>query len=327
MTAELFAYQLTANVRGRPKEQLRMGELHGPGAGGPLLDAFDDVMAPGWEFPPPPEAGLENRTRISTTMGCQADPDVPHSRMGRVQADRTAVPHDLRRAVTTQPIRVTSDDWEGRPIFFYLLAPPGTFTALLLTERTGGFGIVTSFWNRYVIPRLRQTFSDTKFDFGYYNPRPVWEEYLAHGQGLEGLQLRRSLRARDEAEEVDGAPVFKDVGRLLTRIDRATRPARETVASVFQSGDRAEALALLLPEEERDAVNPAEYDEVAVDAIISGRKRRVRLGREHVPPIGYPVTVDAGDDGYPSLEGMAAHSRELIADIGGAAGLRMPDLI
>lgn len=318
---ELFAYTITAHVARHKNQSLRLGHLYGDGNGGHLLDAFDAAMAAGAAWPPEEKRDPNGSTTVAKVMFSQPDPDLPSARFGRIEVDRQAPRHELHRAAEDEVISVTDRDRQGRPLFFYLLCPPESRYALLLTERSGGFGIVRSFWQGYLKGELRRSFEGVTFEIGYFNPRHVWDEYLERGQGVEGLEARRVVKEIDETKAIDDPARETPFANVLTRVDRKLAPARERVASILRNNDAQEAVRLVLPDHE-DEIDPSDYDEFALRLEIANKKRLVRLGDPDVPPVGYVVEgMDLDEDDYPEPEAMATFARDLINGIGGPIGL------
>jgi hypothetical protein len=96
------------------------------------------------------------------------------------------------------------------------------------------------------------------------------------------------------------------------------------VADLFRSGSRAAAIELLLGDEDVpiDLGSLDDYDTVSIDIELDGKNRRVILGRDRYPQIGYPVDgIDVDDEGYPDMNSLARAAAELAQEIGGPIGL------
>lgn len=326
MVSELFAYTVTAHKRGDKSNRLRMDKLDatdGSKSGSDVLAAFDAVVKKGVEWPPPPAAGQDDTretiSRVETVTTPKADPRV---RYGRVRVTRAAIRHDVEQAGTGNTIAIQDEDREGRPLFFWFVAPAGLTNALLLTERRQRFGIVSGFWANVLLARLKSQFSGATSELNYFVPNPVWEQYKEKGGGIEGLVLQRVMAEDREDRELD-EPTRRKAGGLVTlQVDRSVLPARQKVADVFRKGDKAQAIELVVGDT-AEAFDSEQFDTVKMKVVIDGKRRTVVIGKDRVPQIGYPVTgVRLDNEGYPKADDMAKFATNLARGIGRPIGIR-----
>lgn len=324
MSSELYAYTITAHPRRDQNQQLRIDALLGDAAGGDLLEAFDTLIVKGAEWPLPPEEGAQDTRRTLARVDVIQKPlDDSRVRWGRVRVSREAVRHDVEQAQTGETIAILDEDREGRPLFFWLVAPTRSTSVLVLTERRARFGIVTGFWRTFLLGHLRASFPGITFDLNYYVPEPVWDQYLQRGDDVRGLVLRRVLAEDRENIELDTPTRRRPAGTLTTYVDRRVVPRRERVAQALQANDRPGAVELVLGEQANSVGDVDRYDSVSLRLTMAGKRRTVALGREIAPQIGYPVS-DVGQDheGYPLPQDMARFASELAREIGGPLGIR-----
>ncbi|MDP8928742.1 MAG: hypothetical protein M3O70_09250 [Actinomycetota bacterium] len=324
MSSELYGYTVTAHVRRDKNQHLRVDQLHGDHGGGDLVDVFDTVVQPGVQWPPPPEEDVEDTRDTIARVERVNTPDTdPRVRWGRVRVTRGAVRHDVEQAETGQTIAIRDADREGRPLFFWLVAPTNATSALLLTERRARFGIVSGFWMNVLIGRLRDQFPGATFDLSYYAPQPVWEEYRQHGDGIEGLVLRRVMAEEREDRELDEPTRRRVAGTMTTTIDRAIVPSRQRVAEALRGNNRVDAVELVIGDLPETVGDVDEYDTVKLRVVMGGKRRTVILGRNRAPQLGYPVTqVRQDDEDYPRPDDMAAFATKLAREIGRPLGIR-----
>lgn len=325
MASSLYAYRFTAHKKFERSPTLyRMNELRGSGEGGDFLDQFDRVIYKEAEYPPPPEDGDEDlRGRISLVEDVRQDKR-RRIRYGRISIRNPAsVRYDLEHRESGATVRVAETDREGRPLFFWLTAPTRSDSALLLTERAARFSIVRGFWENHVARHLREAFTDTKIDFGYYNPDPVWRMYEESGRAVEGITIRRVIEETDESKEDIHPSRTRVIAKVDTVVSRRLTPDRHMVARIFERKDAAKAVELIAGDLHL-GVNAGSYDEVIVPVDIDGRKRNVRIGRIDVAQLGYPVeNVGMDRDGYPKVGDMAKFAERLARDIGKPLGFRI----
>ena len=324
MESALFAYTIRAHKQRDKAAEVKVDGLHGTDGDGDLLDSFDATMTVGAQWPQPPAPGqTDTRETVSPVEEVHTAAGDDRVRYGRVRVTRGAVGHDVTQHGTGATIAIRDEDREGRPLFFWLVAPTGSTNALVLTERRARFGIVGDVWKGLLIGGLRRDFDQTTFEFNYYVHTPVWEQYLERGDRVEGVVLRRVMVEEREDRELDNATRREVIGTIVTEVDRSVVPARQRVADLLRQGDRGGAIELVMGDRPEQLGDAEEYESFALRLVLGGRHRTVVLGRDRVPQLGHDVTGVGHDaEGYPRVADMADFASTLARRIGGPLGIR-----
>lgn len=324
MESALFAYTIRAHKKREKAAELKIDGLHGTDGDGDILTSFDAALSVGTEWPAPPGEGHPDlRDTVSRIEEVHSDPDDDRIRYGRVRVTRGAVRHDVTQQHTGDTIAIRDEDREGRPLFFWLVAPTDATSALVLTERRARFGIVNDVWKGLLIGRLRNDFQEATFEFNYYVHTPIWDQYLERGEGVDGVVLRRVMVEEREDRELENATRQEVVGTIITEIDRRVVPTRQRVADLLRDGDRGGAIELVMGDRTEQLGDVEDYESIALRLVLAGRHRTVVLGRDRVPQLGHNVTgVDEDGEGYPRIKQMAAFASALARRIGGPLGIR-----
>lgn len=324
MTSELYAYTISAHVKRHRDQPVPIDNLNLDGTGD-ILHGFDNAIRLGAEWPKPPEAGQpDTRERVCEVLEVHEGATDDRIRYGRIRVNRNAIRHDVRKSGTDELVPIHDDDQEGRPLFFWFVAPVESTAGLLLTERRARFGILSSVWQHLLIGHLRNRFPDVTFELAYYVPTPVWEQYEQSGDGLEGAVLERVLVEEREDREQERITERRTIGSIKTHIDRRLAPRRERVSRVLRDADRTEAIQMFLGDHHNalGPVEPEEYDLIRLRLVLDGKRRSVILGHDRVPQLGHPVDeVEHDAEGYPQVHKMANFAEDLARSIGSPLGL------
>lgn len=320
---ELYAYAFQAWTRRDPGAKRKLDHLHGDGAGGDLLlDVVDQVLVASFQNPPAPPPGTADLRKTFYKYGShQPSATEDRARFGRITVNRKATRYDLQHSSSPRPIRVRDTDRVERPLFYWIYVPAGGQIGLLLVERAPRWGTVAAVWDGPVHDAARNLVGDdVTVKFGPFIPNPVWEEYLARGEGLEYVEMYRVLEETDETKELDDATRVSQVGRLRTTIERpGWRPDREAVAEALEHKDKDGAVALFHAGDLGAPGIDEHWDEVKLRLKLGAKERTVRIGNENVAQLGYPDddgAVRLDPDGYPEVATMVTFARSVAADLG-----------
>lgn len=327
MTGDLYAYTLRANKFGDRKSARRLDQLRGDGKGGDVLDTFDRAMRHGTEWPPAPPPGvIDDRKTIYTIQQPVTPADDTRVRYGHIEVAVRTVAQNIARQRHNDEVEVDQDDRGRRPVFYWLAVPKQGHAALLLTERSGRFGIATTFWREFLIGELRadhpvsQSEEDVTFSLDPYVPNEAWELYELEGVGLEGAELVKVLYETDEDKEQEEGTKRRRVGKLTTKIDRSVVPAKDRVVNAFRNKDMAAAVEIVSG---GYLSGDLEYDTVVVHANFNGKVRPVRIQRGKMSQLGHPLdpnVVQTDSRGFPTIDSMATFAAMTAKDVGSALG-------
>jgi hypothetical protein len=193
---------------------------------------------------------------------------------------------------------------------------------LRLTERSGGYGIATTFWRKHLLGELRNDFPlngdnhDASFHLDPFIPEEPWQKYQAEGRGLEGVDMTKVLYETRETAETEQGSVRRRVGKLTLKLDYSSVPTKQRVVDAFKRKDPQAAVELAGGEY---VTGIEEFDTVTVHANFGGKVRPVRIQNGKMTQLGYPVdsAVRVDARGYPDLDDMATFAGGLATSIAG----------
>jgi hypothetical protein len=318
--SKIYAYTFTAYEKRKKSSPVPLDDLAGGGVD--FLKIFDSRIMPGVEWPEGPEPDSDEkdtRRTVATVQSVLTPPGEPRVRYGRVQVRRPSVRHDVEMT-EDEVIPIKEKNRGRRPLFYWLAAPSGSSTALLLTERHTPFGIPLKLWSETVVKPLRESFEDITFNFGYHQPVPVWEEYLKSGIGVSGLEMVRVLYEDREDKEQENATKRESVGNIVLAVERKSKIGtnkREDIAKVLKSGSKSAALEIILGEADLD-LDAEEFERAYLDVQFEEGSRKVPIGSTgRFKPFGYEVDnkVKPDDDEYPRVDHMLTFCAKLASQI------------
>lgn len=274
-----------------------------------LLDYLKEMLEPGVS----PRSYQDARGRRSdfTVETCCNPESTPRTLFGRIRVGTDGQRMDVDDASGNR-VEVRQPDMVSRLLFYWCTLPTNARSGLLLTERVGNFGIRSAFWDQ-VRTEVSDMHEGLSLRISHYYPETVWREYLRDGDGMQGATLLRVLRDEDETRDLDRPSRIDDYGTL--KLDVRRRLSKSTIIRLLRGDDPLgnTAVDLLLPPvASREKLEDIGFDTVLLDLTIDGEKRRVRLGRDSQPRVGYPCDdVDLDDDEYPEQAAMAAFAADL----------------